>query len=78
VKGYLAVLGPGGVLAGGTGHLKPKIFMQAQGVQLLGVQNPLLALGHAQEPILGIEFDGILEDVVALLCTELDTAVWPS
>ena len=65
---HLAELGPWSILSGGTGHLEAQPVVQAQGVQLLGVQHPSAAFGHAQEPLLVVDVDRVLVDLVPQLC----------
>ena len=68
---YLAELGPWRVLPGGSGHLEAQPVVKAQGVQLLGVQHPPAALGHAQEPLLVVDVNRVLVDLVPQLCIKI-------
>ena len=69
----LAKLRLGGVLTGAPCQVEAKPVVKTERIQLLCIQHPLPALWHAQEPLLVINFDCILVDLVPLLCTTIQS-----
>ena len=64
----LSKLGAGGIFPRAPAEVEAQPILDTKWVQLLGIQYPVLTLGHAQEAVGVGQLHSVLEQLIALLC----------